>query len=80
MKPSTNLLFISISTVTYLRHSFVIRSSFVRHSFVFCSSFVYLPVRLAPSFVRLFIICLSCYDCPCGSLCLSCYDLASVFF
>ena len=37
---------------SFVRHLFVICSSFVRHSFVIRSSFLYLPVRLAPSFVR----------------------------
>ena len=45
----------------YLHSLFVIRSSARVARTVICSSFVHLPVRLAPSFVRLFFIC------PCGS-------------
>ena len=44
----------------YLHSLFVICSFIVHLLFVHCSSFLYLPVRLAPSFVRhLFVICSS---------------------
>ena len=45
----------------YLHSLFVIRSSARATRTFFSSSFLYLPVRLAPSFLRLFFICL------CGS-------------
>ena len=51
----------------FVHCSFIVRSLFVhcsfivRSLFVLYSSFLYLPVRLAPSFIRLFLIC------PCGS-------------
>ncbi|SQA93546.1 Uncharacterised protein [Capnocytophaga ochracea] len=45
----------------YLHSLFVICSSARATRTVFSSSFLYLPVRLAPSFLRLFFIC------PCGS-------------
>ena len=45
----------------YLHSLFVICSSALATRTFFSSSFLYLPVRLAPSFLRLFFICL------CGS-------------
>ena len=45
LKPSNNLLFISLLDLAYLLFSFVI-----------CLSFLYLPVWLAPSFVRLLFV------------------------
>ena len=45
----------------YLHSLFVICSSALATHTFFSSSFLYLPVRLAPSFLRLFFICL------CGS-------------
>ena len=109
LSPYLHSLFVTRSSARATRTVFC--SSFVRSSFVFCSSFLYLPVRLAPSFVRLLFvfslstrtartvfcsfiflshfsvttlpllgrglgrgyflrslfICLSCYDCLCGS-------------
>ncbi|EKY13075.1 hypothetical protein HMPREF9072_01679 [Capnocytophaga sp. oral taxon 324 str. F0483] len=41
--------------------------------FVICSSFVRLPVRLAPSFVRLLFV-FSLSACAARTICLSCYD------
>ena len=49
-KTSNNHLFIFTSTSTYLRFSIALPSPFS-----------HLPVRIAPSFIRLFLIC------PCGS-------------
>ena len=43
---------------TYLQLIFGLDVPFLRSLFVHCSSFLYLPVRLAPSFVRLlFVFC-----------------------
>ena len=56
MNSTNNLLLISTLALSFLRSLFVFCSSFVRLLFVFCSFIV-----------RPFIICLSCYDCPCGS-------------
>ena len=50
LKTFNNHLFIFTSTSTYLRFSNALPSSFS-----------HLPVRIAPSFIRLFLIC------PCGS-------------
>ena len=45
---------------TYLQLIFGLNVPFLRSLFVFCSSSLYLPVRLAPSFVRLlFVLCSS---------------------
>ena len=60
--------------VPFLRSLFVFCSSFVRLLFVFCSSFLRPTFPLLHSLSLgegwgedILFICLSCYDCPCGS-------------
>ena len=67
---SSSFLYLPVRLApSFVRSFFVHCSSFLRSLFVLCSSFVrllfvnYLSARVAHT------ICLSCYDCPCGSYC-----------
>ena len=65
--PSLIVRFLFVISLSVRAARTVFCSFFVRSLFVFCSSFVRLLFVFSSSFLRHFFICLSCYDCPCGS-------------